>query len=585
MKNRLAILLFLLPIVSLVRAQETDSLLRTCPVAEDLYSPRVTCTHGSTSPYTYQTVYQHSDEDSCSHLLNTDTSRRCVLTGSALRFIPEGDSLSFTIGNAAFPTMESLTMRYRVDTNSSDLLRIRYAPVINQREEDSLPGSFSLLVRDSNGNAIAPCYDRTLFASDLPNQTDNARTITRWQDWTSMDVDLTPFHGQLIDIHAVTRDGGGMEHTTAWAYLAPHCAKADSVIEYLDSCQYYAADTADCDVRFKLVRHRYKRILIEGDTLLVEVPGPNAFWHIDGTPQSIMDSFCILNTGVHRIEYFAQTTDSTFENTVSMNIAVDDFCHCYDTIRDTIVENDLPWRRLDTVFTSDIDTVIIHPDIHPRCDSIISYHLKVYWNVADTIDSHTCSDSLPVIYNGDTLYAEGSRTNFFYGDHGQDSLVTFRLHVIPDSDTTLYDTILDTQLPWYFHDSVFTDTAKDFAFHFVNEAGCDSTVYYNLYIFWSGDHCDSTLYFPNIVTPNGDGANDKFVVWGLLENDCFRYNELTIYDRTGRCVFHKVNIANDNDWWAPSDRMPAGSYFYYFRAHGVHIHTQHTGVIELLRKQ
>ena len=94
---------------------------------------------------------------------------------------------------------------------------------------------------------------------------------------------------------------------------------------------------------------------------------------------------------------------------------------------------------------------------------------------------------------------------------------------------------------------------------------------------------DTTLKFSNLVTPNGDGYNDRFVIGGLIENNCFKYNELTIYDRSGHQVYHHRNIATDDDWWNPAaNRIPAGTYFYYFKAHGITIHTQHIGVIEVL---
>ena len=72
---------------------------------------------------------------------------------------------------------------------------------------------------------------------------------------------------------------------------------------------------------------------------------------------------------------------------------------------------------------------------------------------------------------------------------------------------------------------------------------------------------DTTLKFSNLVTPNGDGYND----------------------RSGHQVYHHRNIATDDDWWNPAaQRAPSGTYFYYFKAHGINIHTQHTGVIEVL---
>ena len=171
----------------------------------------------------------------------------------------------------------------------------------------------------------------------------------------------------------------------------------------------------------------------------------------------------------------------------------------------------------------------------------------------------------PFTEYGDSLfYHEGAGTFHFSGSHGEDSIVTFILHVIPSSDTTICDSITEDQLPWFAMDTVFNDTVADYTVHTYNEAGCDSLIHYSLFIFWNGDHCDTALTYPNVVTPNGDGVNDRFVIGGLIEHNCFKYSELTIYDRYGHCVYHKRNIANESDWWNPAaQRAPSGTYFYY----------------------
>ena len=251
---------------------------------------------------------------------------------------------------------------------------------------------------------------------------------------------------------------------------------------------------------------------------------------------------------------------------------------------DTIVENQLPWSQFNTLFYTETDTVILQSHSPLSCDSIYSYHLRIFYNTEDTIYYYVCESELPVQYDTAMLYQEGQYPFLFTGSHRQDSLITFILHIIPNSDTTIRDSITENQLPWFAFDTLFTDTVADYIYHLYNEAGCDSIIHYYLYIFWNGDHCDTTLEFPNFVTPNGDGHNDRFVIKGLLENNCFKYNELTIYDRNGHQVYHRRNIATDDDWWDPAaHRHPGGTYFYYFKAHGVTIHTQHTGVIEVLR--
>lgn len=250
---------------------------------------------------------------------------------------------------------------------------------------------------------------------------------------------------------------------------------------------------------------------------------------------------------------------------------------------DTIAERLLPWTQFGVTFTDEADTLLHFPIAGSQCDSLVYYQLTVLRNVYDTVHYYACESDLPVQFDTATFYQADTGYFVYPAANGADSVVTFILRVRPSTDTILYDTIVEDQLPWAALDTVFTDTVADYQYHTYAEGGCDSTVHYYLYIFWNGDHCDTTLSFPNLVTPNGDGSNDRFVISGLIENNCFKYNELTIYDRTGRQVYHKQNISRDSDWWTPAARrIPAGTYFFYFKAHGIHIRTQHKGVIEVM---
>lgn len=255
-------------------------------------------------------------------------------------------------------------------------------------------------------------------------------------------------------------------------------------------------------------------------------------------------------------------------------------------IFDTIVENQLPHYHNGHEFTSAVaDTTIICASPALNCDSVVNYHLYVYPNISDTVDYYICEGELPFSIGNITMDEAGTRflgTNL--GSHGEDSLLFVTLHIIASSEVEIRDNIVEEQLSWFALDTVFTDTVADYVYQTYNEAGCDSIIHYYLHIFWNGDHCDTNLSYPNVVTPNEDGMNDRFIIQGLIENACYRYNELAIFDRTGRCVFRRQNIASDEDWWDPAaDRTPSGSYFYVFKAHGVNIHTLHKGVIEVLR--
>lgn len=255
----------------------------------------------------------------------------------------------------------------------------------------------------------------------------------------------------------------------------------------------------------------------------------------------------------------------------------------YREIFDTIVENQLPWDANGITFTQSADTLITIPSLASNCDSTIDYHLFVYPNINDTVIYYICEGELPFVYEGDTLLEDGSRWFHYTGAHGEDSNIVIELHINNNTESTIYDTIIEAQLPWFVFDTVFNDSINDYLYHTYNEAGCDSLIHYSLYIFWDGDHCDSSLTYPNVVTPNGDGQNDRFVIGGLVENQCFKYNELSIFSREGTLVYHKRNIASESDWWDPAaHHAPAGTYFYIFKAHGINIHTMHKGVIEVL---
>lgn len=90
------------------------------------------------------------------------------------------------------------------------------------------------------------------------------------------------------------------------------------------------------------------------------------------------------------------------------------------------------------------------------------------------------------------------------------------------------------------------------------------------------------LQFPNVVTPNGDGINDKFVIKNLVEGLAYPINQLDIYNRWGSRVFHKENISNEDDFWDPAN-APAGTYFYKFTAHGYNGNIDHNGTIEVIK--
>lgn len=92
-----------------------------------------------------------------------------------------------------------------------------------------------------------------------------------------------------------------------------------------------------------------------------------------------------------------------------------------------------------------------------------------------------------------------------------------------------------------------------------------------------------TIYFPNAFTPNGDGINEEFVLFGnSMDPDDF---ELIIYNRWGEQVFYTQNI---NTPWKgdsmsdPGKILSGGVYIYTARINFDGVIKIHKGIVTLL---
>ncbi len=74
---------------------------------------------------------------------------------------------------------------------------------------------------------------------------------------------------------------------------------------------------------------------------------------------------------------------------------------------------------------------------------------------------------------------------------------------------------------------------------------------------------NAALEAPNIITPNGDGINDEFVVPGLLDPGAFPQSQVLIFNRWGDEVF-RSNKPYQNNWDGrfSGEDLPADTYFY-----------------------
>ena len=138
-----------------------------------------------------------------------------------------------------------------------------------------------------------------------------------------------------------------------------------------------------------------------------------------------------------------------------------------------------------------------------NCDSTITLNLEVQNNIPDTIS--------PKIFRGEQFEFE----NFQFRDEG--------MHIAP----------------------------------LQSSIGCDSSVFVNLSFF--------EIYAPNAFSPNGDGVNDYFNIYG--NNDLEEVLELKVFDRWGNLIYSATSLtpSNVSEGWDGSrlgELLGTGVYIY-----------------------
>jgi len=137
------------------------------------------------------------------------------------------------------------------------------------------------------------------------------------------------------------------------------------------------------------------------------------------------------------------------------------------------------------------------------------------------------------------------------------------------ADTTLCEgetIILNPNLPnatYTWQDSSHTTTyeVKQPGTYWVRAYVADYDVYSSdTIVITQGDEnfCNPPLTIPNVITPNGDGANDNFVI----QNTESYTITLQIYNRWGKLIYENTNYQNDFS----CKTCAAGVYYYVIKA-------------------
>ena len=217
----------------------TSNILVYCPENHcvnyvDLYGPNVTCTYGyypgyhqGATPYDNIGIIDFGpDARESRHTLHIDPTEVDPRTDSLLKTVPDGALASVRLGNwNTGGEAESITYDILVDSMYQGILLVKYAVVLQDPSHEEEP-EFKLEVLDEAGNLIDPSCGFAQFTySDAVNSGWNMTGNVAWKDWTTVGVNLMPYHGQNIKVRFTTMDCNWGGHY-GYAYFTLDCANA-----------------------------------------------------------------------------------------------------------------------------------------------------------------------------------------------------------------------------------------------------------------------------------------------------------------------------------------------------------------------
>ncbi len=165
------------------------------------------------------------------HTLNHDTLATDGICYDRLRVVPPGKTWSIRLGNWLLRDSESIEYHLHVDTNDYSLIMLYYAAVLqNPDHSPSCQPRFMMQILDSSGTVIDPqCGSADFVASgDLGWYSVPPEVL--WKDWTTVGINLIPYHGQDICLRFTTADCCQGGHF-GYAYFYAECQQPIATAE------------------------------------------------------------------------------------------------------------------------------------------------------------------------------------------------------------------------------------------------------------------------------------------------------------------------------------------------------------------
>ena len=217
------------------------------------------------------------------------------------------------------------------------------------------------------------------------------------------------------------------------------------------------------------------------------------------------------------------------------------------------------WRALDPEinFSDPTDPNALVFDISEG-ENVLIWQLENGACVGD-IDTVIVRTEFSVVANDDELQTAYNTAITFMPELNDDLVDDFEIQLISQPRAGVVSTNVD-------------------GFEFVPENGFlgPVEVVYEICSVTCPDNCDrgtvrievgdvSDCFAPSLITPNGDGINDSFVI-PCIESGLYPNNQLYIYNQYGDQVLDAPSYNNDWQGQYNGQDLPTGTYYYVFRA-------------------
>ncbi len=192
-----------------------------------------------------------------------------------------------------------------------------------------------------------------------------------------------------------------------------------------------------------------------------------------------------------------------------------------------------------------------------------TYHTEVAWGDQDLCLDPTRNLYITGSFTGTVDFDPGPGTTLLTCiTDGRDPFVL----KIKSCNAAAVVHVYDTAYNSYTWEGQTYTSSGDYSITFSDANGCDSIRSLHL-IIKPGINCSLTI--PNVITPNGDGINDAWII-SKSANNCFKQLDIYIYNRYGSLVYKKAGYHDDWEGTFKSKPVPDATYYYIINAMSVY---------------